>query len=41
MNIYESAWRDIVKPVQIKSKKHMLGPVEKTVNGVTIQRQDL
>lgn len=41
MNMYESAWKDIVQPVQIKSKKHMLGPIERILNGVKIVRKDL
>ena len=41
MDMYENAWKDIVQPMQIKSKKHMLGPVQRTINGVRIVRKDL
>lgn len=39
--MYENAWRDIVKPIQIKSKKHLLGPIERTIGGVKVVRKDL
>lgn len=41
MKIYENAWKDIVQPLQIKAKKHMLGPTERDINGLTILRKDL
>lgn len=41
MNIYENAWKNIVMPMQIQSKKHLLGPCERTINGTKIVRIDL
>lgn len=41
MNIYEEAWRNIVRPIQIKSKLNAYGPKEREVNGRTIVRTDL
>ena len=41
MNVYEEAWKNIVKPTQITTKKHHLGPVQRTIDGCTIRRVDL
>jgi hypothetical protein len=41
MNVYENAWKNIVMPIQIQSKKHLLGPTERTINGTKIVRVDL
>lgn len=41
MDVYENAWKNIVKPTQIKSKKHLLGPTERSINGLRILRDDL
>lgn len=41
MDAYENAWKNIVRPTQIKSKKHLLGPSERSIHGVRIVRTDL
>jgi len=41
MKIYENAWKNIVMPTQIQSKKHLLGPSERIVNGSKVLRVDL
>lgn len=41
MNMYENAWKDIVRPLKITSKRHLLGPVERTISGVKVIRKDL
>lgn len=41
MDLYENAWKNIVKPTQIKSKKYILGPSERMINGVKIVRVDM
>lgn len=41
MNVYDMAWKNIVKPTQIKSKRHLLGPAEMTVDNQVIVRTDL
>jgi hypothetical protein len=41
MDLYENAWKNIVKPMQIQSKKCMLGPQERIINNNKILRIDL
>lgn len=41
MNIYEEAWKNIVRPTQIKSKMNAYGPKERIVSGKTVVRNDL
>lgn len=41
MELYENAWKNIVKPTQIKSKRYILGPSERIINGVKIVRIDM
>lgn len=33
MQIFETGWRNIVKPTQIKTRKHLLGPAQFSVDG--------
>lgn len=41
MNVFEEAWKNIVSPTQIKSKASMLGPWERSINGVVVKRTEL
>lgn len=41
MNIYEEAWRNIVRPTQIRSKMSAYGPRERIVDGHVVYRKDL
>ena len=41
MDMYESAWKNIVQPTQIKTKKHLLGPSERHIDECKIVRKDL
>ena len=41
MNIYDQAWKSIVKPTQVITKKHLLGPEERFISDCKISRVDL
>lgn len=41
MDLYENAWKNIVQPAQIKTKKHLLGPSERIIDDCKIIRKDL
>lgn len=41
MDIYQDAWKNIVRPTQIHIKKHLFGPTERMINGHKIIKVDL
>lgn len=41
MDVFEEAWKNIVRPAQIKSKSNSYGPRERTINNTLIVREDL
>lgn len=41
MDVYDQAWKNIVRPTQVKTKKHLLGPQERLVGDCSIHRIDL
>jgi hypothetical protein len=41
MNLFEEAWKNIVQPIQIKSKLHSYGPKERVIEDTKIIRKDV
>lgn len=41
MEAYEEAWKNIVKPIQIKQRSYTLGPAQRAIKGKTVFRNDL
>lgn len=41
MNLYDSAWQSIIRPVQIKTKPSSYGPQQRIHDNITIIRKDI
>ncbi len=41
MNLYDSAWQSIIRPVQIKTKPSSYGPQKRIHDNITIIRKDI